>query len=125
MSLFIAINVSFVSRTYLLLNYADLDPDCVKTISTVNKDTDADTNISVTITSPNVDIMFHVPKPDMRHPHDIGHEFIGSFWTRKVHPELFNFKLSDFCLRIGQEGGCLAPLHVNISSTASDYGFHQ
>ena len=108
----------------MLLNYADLDPDCVKTVSTVTaKDSDLATNISVTITSPNVDIMFHVPKPDMRHPHDIGHEFIGSFWTRKVHPELFNFKLAVFCLRISQDGGCLAPLHVNISSTSVEINY--
>ena len=109
----------------MLLNYAELDPDCVKTVTSVNSPPDTQSSISVTISSPSVDVVFHVPKPDMRHPHDIGQEFIGSFWTRKVHPELFNFKLGDFCLKISQEGGQLAPLHVNISSTAVEISYQE
>ena len=73
----------FIFRTYLLLNYADLDPDCVKTISNATNTSDTQTSLSVTISSPNVDIVFHVPKPDMRHPHDIGQEWRSKrdFWN--------------------------------------------
>lgn len=62
---------SFLFRTYLLLNYADLDPECVRTNSIKTSD-QTQSNISVSINSPSVDIIFHVPKPDMRHPHEIG-----------------------------------------------------
>ena len=52
-----------------------------------------------------------------------GTEFIGSFWTRKVHPELFNIKMIDFSLKISQDGGSLAPLHINTSSTSLEINY--
>ena len=113
------------TRTYLLLNYADLDPDCVRSVESVSSSNNSQTNLSVTVTTTSLALIFHVPKPDMRHPHDIGSDFIGAFWTRKIHPELFNFQLEDFSLKISQDGGSLAPLNINISSTSVEINYQE
>ena len=47
------------------------------------------------------------PKPDMRHPHEIGKEFNGAFGTRKVHPEILSFQFDECLVKISQEGGSL------------------
>ena len=84
-----------VDRTHLLLNYADLDPDCVRGSPAPPA---AASNLTVTIHSPAVSLAFHVPKPDMRSPHDIGPEFIRTFWTRKVRSRMRNKEESDVTL---------------------------
>ena len=66
-----------------------------------------------------------MPKPDMRHPHDIGEEFIGAFWTRKVHPEIFSFQFDECLVRISQEGGGLAPLNINISTSSPEMNYQE
>jgi len=117
----IDLDPGFIDRTYLLLNYADLDPDCIRTIAA--SPTSSNSNITVSITSPAVTLAFHIPKPDMRNPHDIGPEFVRTFWTRKVHPEIFQIQLDDFSLRVSQDGGSLAPLCINLSSATVEINY--
>ena len=61
-------------------------------------------------------LAFRIPKPDMGNLYDIGPEIVSSFWTRKVHIEIFQIQLDDFSLRVKQDGGFLAPLAINRSS---------
>ena len=108
-----------------MLNYADLDPECVRTVETVCSQNSSQANFSLSLNTPSLALIFHVPKPDMRDPHDIGPDFIGAFWTRKIHPELFNFQLEDFGLKVSQDGGSLAPLHINLSSTSVEINYQE
>ena len=108
-----------------MLNYADLDPDCVRSVDNVCNSANTQNNLAVSISTTSLALVFHVPKPDMRHPQDIGTDFIGAFWTRKIHPELFNFQLEDFSLKISQDGGSLAPLNINISSTSVEINYQE
>ena len=87
--------------------------------------TSSQANFSLTLTTPSLALIFRVPKPDMRHPHDIGPDFIGAFWTRKIHPEIFNFQLEDFTLKVSQEGGSLAPLSIGLSSTSVEINYQE
>jgi len=119
----IDLDPGIVDRTYLLLNYADMDPDCIRTVAA--PPTTSNSNITVTITSPAVAMAFHIPKPDMRNPHDIGPEFIRTFWTRKVHPEIFQIQLDDFSLSVSQGGGSLAPLSINLSSATVEINYQE
>eukprot|EP00092_Neocalanus_flemingeri_P029317 GFUD01031829.1.p1 GENE.GFUD01031829.1~~GFUD01031829.1.p1 ORF type:complete len:1567 (-),score=501.95 GFUD01031829.1:381-5081(-) len=119
----IDLDPGIIDRTYLLLNYADLDPDCVRTVAT--SASTSPSNITVTITIPTVSLGFHIPKPDMRNPHDIGLEFVRTFWTRKVHPEIFLIQLDDFSLRVSQDGGSLAPLCINLSSATVEINYQE
>jgi len=119
----IELDPGIIDRTYLLLNYADLDPDCIRTLTTTP--TSSPSNITVTITCPTVALAFHIPKPDMRNPHDIGPEFVRTFWTRKVHPEIFLIQLDDFSLKVSQDGGSLAPLCINISSATVEINYQE
>jgi len=119
----IDLDPGIIDRTYLLLNYADLDPDCVRTLTP--SPATSPSNITVTITSPTVSLAFHIPKPDMRSPHDIGPEFVRTFWTRKVHPEIFLVQLDDFSLRVSLDGGSLAPLCINLSSATVEINYQE
>jgi len=119
----IDLDPGIVDRTYLLLNYADMDPDCIRTVAA--PPTTSNSNITVNITSPAVAMAFHIPKPDMRNPHDIGPEFIRTFWTRKVHPEIFQIQLDDFSLSVSQGGGSLAPLSINLSSATVEINYQE
>ena len=108
-----------------MLNYSDFNPDCVRTIRTSPLPAESQTSLSVTVASPSVEVIFHVPKPDMRHPHEIGEEFIGAFWTRKVHPEIFSFQFDECLVRISQEGGSLAPLNINVSTASLEMNYQE
>ena len=110
----------FVDRTHILFNYADFDPCCLRTPqgqgdvsgSTAGLDDDcsgyasnpsSNSRVSLTVSSPSVDLYFYVPKADMRNPKDIPQaEFVHLFWTRKVHPELFLVTLKDLDLVISK-----------------------
>lgn len=109
----------------MLLNYSDFNPDCVRTIRTSPLPAESQTSLSVTVASPSVEVIFHVPKPNMRHPHEIGDEFIGTFWTRKVHPEIFSFQFDECLVRISQEGGSLAPLNINVSTASLEMNYQE
>jgi hypothetical protein len=48
----------------------------------------------VNILSPQVHLNFYVPKADMRNPPEVPvSEFVAAFWTRTVHPEIFQIDL--------------------------------
>lgn len=46
-----------------------------------------------------VKLDFRIPKPDMRSPSEIGPDFVRSFWTRKVHPELYTLEMEVFSFK--------------------------
>ena len=48
----IDLDPGIIDRTYLLLNYADLDHDCVRTVTTASTSSNSNITVTVTITSP-------------------------------------------------------------------------
>jgi len=105
-----------VDRIYLLLNYSDMDPECLRTVLTP-KDSNCAQSLSLQLNCPHLTALFHIPRPDMRHPTDIGPEFIKTFWTRKVHPEVFEIQTDEFSLKVEQEGGYKPPVRINVMAS--------
>ena len=68
-----------------------------------NCDMENSARLDIGIHSPKVAFKFHVPKADLRNPKDIP-KFVASFWSRKIHPELFEFRLKDLELNITTHG---------------------
>ena len=129
-----------VDRTYMLANYAELDPDCLFTpsyedleggnLNISQEKTISD--LSVKLISQEVIIKFWVPRADMRMPNMDGfsfEEFVSSFWSRSIHPELFLMTLLDMKLDIFQEGNpndsIISPLSVTLSSNYADIKFQE
>ena len=54
----------------------------------------------------------------MRSPSEIGPDFLRTFWTRKIHPELYLLEMEGFGLHIQQAGGAKAPLEISFFSQA-------
>ena len=52
----------------------------------------------------------------MRSPSEIGPDFLRTFWTRKIHPELYLLEMEGFGLNIQQAGGARAPLEISFFS---------
>ena len=76
------------------------------------------------VTSTWVGLTFHVPKADMRKPSEMSSvgEFVEAFWTRSVHPEVYELCLADMELSVSldapQAGGlnrlAVPPLQVSF-----------
>jgi hypothetical protein len=64
-------------------------------------------------------------RPDLRNPSDIGPDFLRSYWTRKVHPELYNIQMEGFSLKIEQQGGDLAPLEILIAAATVEASYRE
>jgi len=110
------IDPGFVDRTFLLFNYAEMDPNCLKSSMPPSLDVATSANLDVQINCSSVKIAFHIPKPDMRSPSEIGPDFLRTFWTRKIHPELYLLEMEGFGLHIQQAGGAKAPLEISFFS---------
>lgn len=91
-----------------------MDPDYIRTVVTPTPETDVCLQVQMNI--PKVKITFLIPKPDMRSPGEIGPDFLRSFWTRKIHPELYTLEMEGFEMRIDQAGGSRSPLELNFAS---------
>ena len=91
-----------------------MDPDYIRTVVTPTPETDVCLQVQMNITK--VKITFLIPKPDMRSPGEIGPDFLRSFWTRKIHPELYTLEMEGFEMRIDQAGGSRSPLELNFAS---------
>ena len=61
----------------------------------------------------------------MRNPNDIGPEFLRSYWTRKVHPELYTIQLEGLRLGVEQLGGDLAPLEVLLAAATVEVAYRE
>ena len=132
---------AIVDRTYMLANYAELDPDCIFTPSyedleegnlQISEEIDSITDLAVKITSQDVYLKFKVPKADMRMPNMNGfsyEEFVSSFWSKSVHPETFYLTLHDMALEIQQDGPSerskINPLMVSLGSSYADIKFQE
>ena len=129
-----------VDRTYMLANYAELDPYCLFTPSfenledslSVSAKSNAISDFNVRVTSPEVILKFWVPRADMRMPNmnDFSfEEFVSSFWSRSVHPETFYLNLADMQLEILQDGNeknsVKSPLSISLSSSYADISFQE
>ena len=112
----------FVDRTFLLINYAEMDPDCIKTLI---KPEAQESSLDIQISCPKLRIGFHIPKPDMRSPTEIGPDFLRTFWTRKIHPELYLLEVEGFVLRIEQSGGSRAPLDISFTSQTLEASYRE
>ena len=132
---------AIVDRTYMLSNYAELDPECIFTPSyedleegnlQINDEIESIVDLSVKISSKDVLIKFKVPKADMRMPNMDGfsdEEFVSSFWSKSVHPETFYLCLHDMELEILQDGqsdrSTKNPLSVSLGSSYADIKFQE
>ena len=57
-------------------------------------------SILVNVLSPQIYLNFFVPKADMRNPPEVPiSEFISGFWTRAVHPEIFQIDMVRFFIQ--------------------------
>lgn len=96
----VTLDPGLVDRTYLLLHYSELDPDCVHgTPSSSAPPSPA--SLVVTVSCPSVGLNFFTPKPDMREERDL----VASLYTRAVHPEVAIIQLVDLVLKVSTEGG--------------------
>merc|ERR1719319_2039456 len=118
-SLTVTLAPGIVDRTYLLLHYSELDPDCVHGTPTSSA-LPSPTSLSVTISCPSVGLNFFTPKPDMREERDL----VASLYTRAVHPEVAIIQLIDLVLKVSTEGG-LSPLVVGITSSALELSYQE
>eukprot|EP00093_Oithona_nana_P001821 01821.XXX_5499_11495_1 [CDS] Oithona nana genome sequencing. len=128
----------FVDRIYMLFFYSEMDPTCLITpVSAINLMTTRGNDneelegfansLNVSITCPQLDLDFFVPKVDMRKPTDIPTaEFVSLFWMRKVHPELFQMRLRQFEMVLCQDsGGSKSPMSITFSADFMDILFQE
>ena len=104
-----------IDRTYMLANYRELDPDCLSVSKTPEeggqpKNTQQPSSgkvsdLKIKVRSTYVGLTFRVPKVDMRKPSDMSgmSEFVEAFWTRSVHPEVYELCLTDLELDVTQD----------------------
>lgn len=98
-------------RTYMLFNYSELDPFIIR--HTTNQDAGPSIpasrprGLNVNVTSSKVDLLFHVPKADMRKPRiEVSlDEFVSAFWSRSVHPEIYQLLLDQMDLSLSTRQG--------------------
>ena len=125
-----------VDRTYMLFNYHELDPGCLATPPSCDmaqtRSKPGLSDLKVKVTSSWVGLKFHVPKADMRKPTEMTvAEFVRGFWTRSIHPELFELCLTDLDLVISQEAaqsgltGAIVPPLKRVSVIQPDRGEFQ
>lgn len=76
-----------LDRSYLLLHYSEMDPDCVCGVAPAP--TPAPSSFSLSICCPSVSLSCSIPKPDMRAPELREEGVAASLWRREVHPETF------------------------------------
>ena len=90
-----------IDRTYMLCNYTEFDPNCLMTPDDARVDINASQTTSsllVNVLSPQIYLNFFVPKADMRNPPEVPVcEFVSGFWTRTVHPEIFQIDMVRCC----------------------------
>ena len=91
----------FVDRTFMLFNYADLDPDCISTVKppSIIADQQKINRLQIDFSCPKFELDFRIPKADMRPPKEIP-KFAQQFWTRKIHSEMLTLKLFAFNLSV-------------------------
>ena len=86
-----------VDRTYMLCNYAEFDSGCLTTPTDPRSSlhqAEVASSLLVSVISPQVQLNFFVPKADMRNPPDISvSDFVAAFWSRAVHPEIFQIDM--------------------------------
>lgn len=85
------------------------------------------------MTSPEVFLDFAIPKADMRMPNVDGFsfdDFVTSFWSRHVHPEIFKLRMVDMELQMLQNSfesfkrnESPAPISFSVSSNYVDITF--
>ena len=119
----LSLDPGLVDRTYLLLHYSEMDPDCVRSLAP--SPPSPSSSLATSLTCSSVSLQFHVPKPDMRGPQDLGRDLLKTLWGREVHPEVFLILLSDLCLKVSQEGGGLNPLVVSLTSSALEVSYQE
>ena len=119
----------FVDRTYMLFFYSEMDPSCLVTpaINLLHEDEETiHPSLGVGITCPQLELNFHVPKVDMRKPTDIPtDEFVSLFWSRKIHPELFQLRIRQFDMQLSQDFGPKSPLSITLASDFIDILFQE
>ena len=113
----------------MLANYRELDPDCLMSGSktpeeegrgqpknTQQPSSGKVSDLKIKVRSTYVGLTFRVPKVDMRKPSDMSGigEFVEAFWTRSVHPEVYELCLTDLELDVTQD----APAPVSIGRLA-------
>ena len=73
----------FVDRTYMLFFYSEMDPSCLVTpaINLLHEDEETvHPSLALTVTCPQLELNFYVPKVDMRKPTEIPtDEFVSLF----------------------------------------------
>ena len=126
----LSLDPGFVDRIYMLFFFSEMDPTCLVT-PPISKfmaanDSDMGTSLNVSVTCPQLDLDFYVPKVDMRKPTEIPtEEFVSLFWMRKVHPELFQLRLRQFEMQLSQEMGPKSPLSIAFSTDFMDILFQE
>ena len=126
----LTLDPGFVDRIYMLFFFSEMDPTCLVT-PPISKfmaanDNEIETSLNVSITCPQLDLDFYVPKVDMRKPTEIPtDEFVSLFWMRKVHPELFQLRLRQFEMQLSQEMGPKSPLSIAFSTDFMDILFQE
>ena len=113
----------------MLANYRELDPDCLMSGSKTSEEEGSGqpkntqqpssgkvSDLKIKVRSTYVGLTFRVPKVDMRKPSDMSgiSEFVEAFWTRSVHPEVYELCLTDLELDVTQD----APATVSIGRLA-------
>ena len=132
----LTLDPGFVDRVYMLFFYSEMDPTCLITpVSAINLMRGDDheleelaNSLNVSITCPQLDLDFFVPKVDMRKPTDIPTaEFVSLFWLRKVHPELFRIRLRQFEMVLTQDdsGRSKSPMSITFSADFMDILFQE
>lgn len=118
----------FVDRTFMLFNYAELDPCCLVTPDGTGSQleaSDPSSSLLVNIVSPRVLLNFYVPRADMRNPPDISiQEFIQAFWSRSVHPEIFQIDLGDVDLTVTRDS-LSSPIIVALGTNRLAVNFQE
>ena len=113
----------------MLFFYSEMDPTCLVTpaINLLHEDEETvHPSMNLGITCPQLDVNFYVPKVDMRKPSEIPtDEFISLFWTRKIHPELFQLRIRRFDMTLSQESGPKSPLAISLASDFIDILFQE
>ncbi len=91
------IDPGLYDRTYLLLNYAELNPGTATLrkggSSSTSPTTKLDVKISVPYDNVSSKLKFRIPKADLRPPEQI-QNFTENYWHRRVHPESLSLELT-------------------------------
>lgn len=108
----------FSDRIYILFSYAEFDENCLK--APTNPTKSSASYLELNFKLENVILDFHVPKVDCRKPDEIPN-YVETFWSRKVHPELYQIELADLSLVIATTvPPVLQPLDIVMSSSKVD-----